>query len=472
METERHETEAGREGRILVIDDEPLIVKLLKHNLEKMGYEVLAAGNGREGLEVVEREPVDVILLDIMMPEMDGMEVLRRLKAAERPVMIIMLTAKATIDTAVQCMKEGAHDFLSKPFDMDRLQITIRNALHTLRLSRQVEHLRAEVSEKFRFDQIIGKSRGIKQVCNLVAKVLDVDITVLITGESGTGKELIARAIHYRGRRKDGPFVTVNCAAIPENLLESELFGHERGSFSGAVARRTGKFEQADGGTIFLDEIGEMDLALQAKILRVLQEREVERVGGHGAIPVDVRVVAATNRNLEELIQEGKFREDLYYRIAAFPIEVPALRERRDDIPLLAHHFLKQAAADCNKRLEGFTDRAMEALMAYDWPGNVRELENVISRAALLATTHEITCDDLPSLRRGLTEGPTPKAEPVESIVDLLPKEDILPFEVVEERIIRHALALADGNVTAAANRLQISRATLYRKLKSYGIEV
>ena len=459
------------EGRILVIDDEPLIVKLLKHNLEKVGYSVISAGNGREGLELLEEEQVDVVLLDIMMPEMDGMEVLRRLKAAERPLMVIMLTAKATIDTAVACMKEGAHDFLSKPFDMDRLQITIRNALQTLQLSRQVEHLRSEVSDKFRFDNIIGKSRGIKQVCGLVAKVLDVDITVLITGESGTGKELIARAIHYRGKRKDGPFITVNCAAIPENLLESELFGHERGSFSGAVAQRTGKFEQANGGTIFLDEIGEMDLALQAKILRVLQQREVERVGGHTTIPVNVRVLAATNRNLQELIKEGRFREDLYYRVAAFPIDVPALRERRDDIPLLAHHFLKQSAADCNKRLKGFTDRAMEALVAYDWPGNVREMENVIARAALLATTDEITCDDLPALQHGLTSGPAPKAMAAESIVDLLPKEDILPFDVVEERIIRHALNLADGNVTATANRLQISRATLYRKLKAYGIE-
>ncbi len=459
------------EGRILVIDDEPLIVKLLKHNLEKVGYSVLSAGNGREGLELLEEEQVDVVLLDIMMPEMDGMEVLRRLKAAERPLMVIMLTAKATIDTAVACMKEGAHDFLSKPFDMDRLQITIRNALQTLQLSRQVEHLRSEVSDKFRFDNIIGKSRGIKQVCGLVAKVLDVDITVLITGESGTGKELIARAIHYRGKRKDGPFITVNCAAIPENLLESELFGHERGSFSGAVAQRTGKFEQANGGTIFLDEIGEMDLALQAKILRVLQQREVERVGGHTTIPVNVRVLAATNRNLQELIKEGRFREDLYYRVAAFPIDVPALRERRDDIPLLAHHFLKQSAADCNKRLKGFTDRAMEALVAYDWHGNVREMENVIARAALLSTTNEITCDDLPALQHGLTSGPAPKAVAAESIVDLLPKEDILPFDVVEERIIRHALNLADGNVTATANRLQISRATLYRKLKAYGIE-
>ncbi len=463
--------ELETEGRILVIDDEPLIVKLLKHNLEKVGYSVLSAGNGREGLEVLEEEAVDVVLLDIMMPEMDGMEVLRRLKAAERPLMVIMLTAKATIDTAVACMKEGAHDFLSKPFDMDRLQITIRNALQTLNLSRQVEHLRSEVADKFRFDNVIGKSRGIKQVCGLVAKVLEVDITVLITGESGTGKELIARAIHYRGKRKDGPFITVNCAAIPENLLESELFGHERGSFSGAVAQRTGKFEQANGGTIFLDEIGEMDIALQAKILRVLQQREVERVGGHATIPVNVRVLAATNRDLQELIKEGLFREDLYYRIAAFPIDVPALRERRDDIPLLAHHFLVQSAADCNKRLTGFTDRAMEALVAYDWPGNVREMENVIARAALLATTKEITCDDLPALQHGLTNGPAPTPAAVASIVDLLPKEDILPFEVVEERIIRHALNIAEGNVTATANRLQISRATLYRKLKAYGIE-
>jgi DNA-binding NtrC family response regulator len=368
-------------------------------------------------------------------------------------------------------MKEGAHDFLSKPFDVDRLQITIRNSIQTLQLTRQVEHLRSELSDKYRFESIIGKSRPIKHVCNLLSKVLDVDITVLITGESGTGKELIARAIHYRGGRKDGPFITVNCAAIPENLLESELFGHERGSFSGAVAQRIGKFEQANGGTIFLDEIGEMDLSLQAKILRVLQQREVERVGGRGNIPVNVRVLAATNRDLTELIKEGRFREDLYYRIAAFPIDVPALSERRDDIPLLAHHFLEGSAADCNKKLDGFSDRAMEALMAYDWPGNVRELENIIARAALLATTSQVTYDDLPSLQHSLTSGPPPKASAVESIVDLLPKEDILPFEVIEERIIRHSLQLAGGNVTTAANRLKLSRATLYRKLKMYGIE-
>jgi len=272
-----------QEGRILVVDDEPLIVKLLKHNLEKSGYEVLVAGNGREGLEVLEKEVVDVVLLDIMMPEMDGMEALRRIKASERPVLVIMLTAKATIDTAVSCMKEGAHDFLSKPFDVDRLQITIRNAIQTLQLTRQVEHLRSELSEKYRFESIIGKSRPIKHVCTLLSKVLEVDITVLITGESGTGKELIARAIHYRGHRKDGPFVTVNCAAIPENLLESELFGHERGSFSGAVAQRIGKFEQANGGTIFLDEIGEMDLSLQAKILRVCGSCSNARWSGSAA---------------------------------------------------------------------------------------------------------------------------------------------------------------------------------------------
>jgi transcriptional regulator with PAS, ATPase and Fis domain len=347
----------------------------------------------------------------------------------------------------------------------------VEQAIEMGRLRAENRMLQRELHSKYGFENIVGNSGVLRSVLDVVAKVADTDSTVLITGESGTGKELIARAIHYRGSRKDGPFITVNCAAIPENLLESELFGHERGSFSGAVAQRIGKFEQANGGTIFLDEIGEMDLALQAKILRVLQQREVERVGGRGNIPVNVRVLAATNLDLTELIKEGRFREDLYYRIAAFPIEVPALRDRRDDIPLLTHHFLEHSAADCNKKLDGFSDRAMEALMAYDWPGNIRELENIIARAALLATTSQVTYDDLPSLQQGLTSGPPPKASAMESIVDLLPKEDILPLEVIEERIIRHSLQLTGGNVTIAANRLKLSRATLYRKLKMYGID-
>jgi len=372
-----------------------------------------------------------------------------------------MMSAHGTIERAVRSMKLGAYDFITKPIERERLLITVKNALMTSSLKREVDELKSELKSKYTFKNIIGQSGVMQEAFKSVEKIVDSNVTVLIQGESGTGKELIARAIHYHSRtRSNKPFVAVNCTALPESLLESELFGHEKGSFTGAVGRRVGKFEQASSGTIFLDEVGLMSPATQAKVLRVLQEREFERVGGTELIKVDVRVISATNKDLEEAMKKGEFREDLYYRISVYPIKLPALRERKEDIPLLAAHFLKKYNEQENKQIEGISPEALELLMAYNWPGNVRELENAIERAVVLTTDNEIGAKELPAAVRSLGEK------------KLYESDNTLSswIEKLEEEALRQALLENEGNISKTAKKLGIGRATIYRKAKKYGL--
>jgi DNA-binding NtrC family response regulator len=448
---------------ILVVDDDKNICKMIEITLQKEKcYEVLTALSGESCLRQIRENKVDLVLLDIQMPGIDGIETLRRIKEEDPGIQVVMMSAHGTIERAVQSMKLGAYDFLTKPFGSERLLVTVKNALLAGSLKREVEELRSELRGRYQFDNIIGQSGAIQEVKKAIARVLDSNVTVLITGESGTGKELVARAIHYNGRRKNRPFVAVNCSALPESLLESELFGHEKGAFTGATQRRIGKFEQANGGTIFLDEIGLMSPSTQAKILRVLQEREFERVGGNELVRVDVRIISATNRNLEEAMKKGEFREDLYYRISVFPIHLPPLRERKEDIPLLAAHFLKKYSEQEGKQVDSISPDALELMMAYNWPGNVRELENAIERAVVLATTHEITPKELPASVRALGEKRIYESDQTLSSW----------IEKLEEQALRQALLECEGNISETARRLGIGRATIYRKAKKYGLPI
>ncbi|HQG45126.1 MAG TPA: sigma-54 dependent transcriptional regulator, partial [bacterium] len=388
-------------------------------------------------------------------------ETLHKIRDENPFIPVIMMTAHGTIERAVQSMKAGAYDFLTKPFARDRLLVTVNNALMNSSLRREVDELRSELKSKYAFANIIGQSGVMQDVFRAVEKVFSSNVTVLIQGESGTGKELIARAIHYNSAaRASKPFVAVNCSALPESLLESELFGHEKGAFTGALGRRIGKFEQANGGTIFLDEIGLMTPATQSKLLRVLQEREFERVGGNELVKVDVRVISATNKDLEEEMKKGEFREDLYYRISVFPIKLPPLRERREDIPLLAGHFLQKFARQEGKSIEGITPDALDLMMAYHWPGNVRELENAMERATVLANGTEISAKDLPAAVRSLGEK------------RIYESDNTLAswIEKLEEEALRQALLECEGNISQTAKKLGIGRATIYRKAKKYGL--
>ncbi len=446
---------------ILVVDDDKNICKMIEINLRKTKeYEVRTALNGESCLKAIREEIPDLVLLDIQMPGIDGIETLKRIRDEDPRIPVIMMSAHGTIEKAVQSMKLGAYDFISKPFPADRLLVTVKNALMTSSLKREVDELRTELKKKYHFDNIIGQSGKMQEVFRAMEKIIDSNVTVLIQGESGTGKELIARAIHYQSKRANKPFVAVNCSALPESLLESELFGHERGAFTGATGKRIGKFEVANGGTIFLDEIGLMTQVTQAKLLRVLQEREFERVGGNELVKVDVRVISATNVDLEEAVKSGTFREDLYYRISVFPIKLPPLRERKEDIPLLAAHFLDKFSKQENKNIEGIAPDAMELLMNYSWPGNVRELENAIERAVLLASTNEITPKDLPQNVRAIGER------------KVYEKESTLSswIEKLEEEALRQALLECEGNISKTAKKLGIGRATIYRKAKKYGL--
>lgn len=448
--------------QILVVDDDKNICKMIEINLKKeKSYEVSIATNGEACLKIVRESPPDLVLLDIQMPGIDGIETLKRIKEVNQKIQVVMMSAHGTIEKAVQSMKLGAYDFITKPFASDRLMVTVQNALTTYALKQELEELQKELKSKYQFENIIGQSGVMQDVFRAMEKVVNSNVTVLIQGESGTGKELIARAIHYHNKqRSNHPFVAVNCSALPESLLESELFGHEKGAFTGATNRRIGKFEMAHGGTIFLDEIGLMTPATQAKVLRVLQEKEFERVGGNELIKVDTRVIAATNKNLEEAVKKGEFREDLYYRIAVFPIKLPPLRDRKEDIPLLAAHFLNKYAQREGKELEGITPEALELLMAYHWPGNVRELENAIERAVVLANPPEITAKDLPPQVRALGE------KKVYELDNTLSSW----IEKLEEEALRQALLECEGNISKTAKKLGIGRATIYRKAKKYGL--
>ncbi len=453
---------AGRIYNILVVDDDKNIGKLVKSILllEK-NYEVFNVINGEAGLKFIREQLPDLVIMDIQMPGIDGIEALKKIKEYDSRIPVVMMSAHGSIEKAVKSMKLGAYDFITKPVDRDRLLITVKNALMTSSLKQEVDELKSELKQKYTFSNIVGQSGVMQEVFKSVEKVVNSNVTVLIQGESGTGKELIARAIHYHSQaRANKAFVAVNCTALPESLLESELFGHEKGSFTGASGRRIGRFEQANNGTIFLDEVGLMSPTTQAKVLRVLQEREFERVGGTDLIKVDVRVISATNRDLEDAMKKGEFREDLYYRISVFPIKLPSLRERKEDIPLLSAHFLKKYSDQENKEIEGISPEALELLMAYNWPGNVRELENAIERAVVLANDNELTVKELPSAVRSLGEK------------KLYETDNTLSswIEKLEEEALRQALLENEGNISKTAKKLGIGRATIYRKAKKYGL--
>jgi len=444
--------------KILVVDDEPAQRELVSGFLARHGFEVTTARDGAEALERFRREPVDLILTDQKMPGLSGLELTQAARAVNPEVAVVLMTAYGTIEHAVAAIKAGATDYLTKPLNLDELLHRLGQVRDHQRLLGENRELRAALQERHRVEGILGESGRMQEVLSLVRRVAASDATVLIRGESGTGKELIAKAIHYASRRAEGPLVRVNCAALPETLLESELFGHEKGAFTGAQATRRGRFELAHGGSLFLDEIGDLPPHLQVKLLRVLQEREIERVGSSRPIPVDVRLLAATHRDLEALVKAGGFREDLYYRINVVTLAVPPLRERREDIPLLLDHFLSKFARANGKTIRGLTREARDTLLRYDYPGNVRELENLMERAVVLTRDEVIGRADLPLSVRD--------AEPESGEATGLPAA----VEGLERRMIRDALARADGVQTRAAELLGISERVLRYKLRKYGL--
>ncbi len=443
--------------RVLVADDDLETCSLLREILTEEGYGVETAAGGREAAEKGTAAPVDVALIDVWMPDLDGLEVLRRVKSACADTIVIMMTAFGSIETAIKAIQEGAYDYVCKPFRLEEIKVTIRRALEQRRLVSENLRFRQELREKYRFENIVGSSERMLEVYKVVARVAPTRSTVLIEGETGTGKELIARAIHYNSPRADSPFVAIDCSALAESLLESELFGHVRGAFTGAVTEKRGLFEVAHGGTCFLDEVGELSTAMQARLLRVLQEQEIKRVGGTENLKVDVRVVAATNKDLSKLVADGAFREDLFYRLSVVTIVVPRLRERGDDIPLLATHFLRKYAALNGKPISHISPEAMASLVADEWPGNVRELEHAIERAVVLTSNRVILPEDL-SLK---FTGASGKVGSTGGAFTLR--------EVVTGHI-RAVLEQAKGNKKLAAQLLGVHRRTLYRLAKRYGI--
>jgi len=445
-----------RAGRILIIDDDESIRKVLGFILEEAGYLVETAPSGKEGVRTAREEDFDLVLTDIKMPDLDGITVLKEIKRIRPRLPVIILTAFGTVETAVEAMKQGALDYLTKPISRDELTLTVAKALKMHRLEQENAELKSSIREKYRFDNIVGLSPAMTKVFELVAKVAPTDASVLITGESGTGKELIARAIHYNSPRREARLVAVNCAAIPAELLESELFGHVKGAFTGAVKDKEGKFQAAHGGTIFLDEIGAMPITLQAKLLRALQEREIERVGDERPLAVDVRVVAATNRQLPDLIREGKFREDLFYRLNVVPIHLPPLRERLSDIPLLVEHFTKKYAPGGKVK---FSAEAVRSLQSYSWPGNVRELENFCERLILMRNSDTIGAEEVEQQLALVVE---------EQARMNVPGAVTLPE--MEKRAILEALERSRWNQSQAARELGIPRHVLIYRMKKFGI--
>jgi two-component system response regulator PilR (NtrC family) len=442
--------------RILVVDDEPSMQEMLGIMLQREGYEVTVVGSRAEAARALARGPADMVITDIKLPDGDGLEILRHVRSAAPETSVIVMTAYGSAQTAVAALKMGAHDYLIKPFDIDELKIVVRSALEKQRLEAENLLLKAEFRSQHALDRIIGVSPAMAGVFSLVRTVAPTASTVLLSGESGTGKELVAKAIHALSPRKDGPFISVNCGALTETLLESELFGHMKGAFTDAYQSRRGLFEAANRGTLMLDEIGETSPSMQVKLLRALQERKVRRVGGTDEVNVDVRVIAATNQPLEELVQVGRFREDLFYRINVIPIRIPPLRERREDVPLLAEHFLKRVSQEMGKQVQRISADAMTRLTHHSWPGNVRELENVIERAAIVATGRVITTADLPESFR---TGRPVEAEPTVEI------KIGTPLDEVKKTMLRETLKYTGGHKTRAARLLGIDRKTLYGNL-------
>lgn len=449
---------------ILVVDDEPAYRKMLAELLEGMDYSVQTAADGEQAVKMAQKLGYDLVITDLSLPKMNGTQVLSAVKRANPDTPVILITGYATVDTAIEAMKLGAYDYIAKPFNIDRIELVIERALERSRLIDENNYLRGELREKYGFDNIIGDNPQIQKAYVLAAQVAQTQATVLVLGETGTGKEFLARSIHYQSKRSQGPFVKVNCAALTETLLESELFGHEKGSFTGAIGRRIGRFEMSAGGTIFLDEIGDVSAATQLKLLRVLQEKQFERVGGSETLTVDTRIIAATNLDLAKAIKEGKFREDLFYRLNVITISLPPLRERKEDVKRLTEHFIGKYNLETGKQVAGISAEALAALEEYQWPGNIRELENCIERAVILTNNEIITPQDLyffsqeslvPAPASG---GPAPSDERLCSMKD------------VERQHIDRVLSACDWHMTRAAEILEIDRKTLRNKIREFGL--
>jgi len=445
-----------RKAKILIVDDEAIVRESLRDWLNDVGHQVFTAEDGHQALEILERQKPGIVIADLVMPGMDGIELMKRAKDILPDVEVIIITAYGSIPTAISAIREGAYDYIEKPFCPERVELLIEKLVKHQWLIEENHSLQQKLEERYRFEDIIAKSPKMQRVIEVIKVIAKSNATILITGDSGTGKELVARAIHAQSHRRGKPFVAVSCAALPESLLESELFGHEKGAFTGAYSQKKGKFEVANRGTLFLDEIGEMSANIQVHLLRVLEEKEFTRVGGNELIKVDVRVISATNKDIKKAVANGEFREDLYYRLNVVLVELPPLREREEDIPLLAQHFLRKFAAENRKEITGFSHEATDFLLKYEWPGNVRELENAIERAVILAKSSSIEVADLPQENLLLAQS----APPGESLRE------------VEKNHILNILSETGGNHSEAARTLGISRATLYNKIRAYGLTV
>ena len=445
--------------RVLVVEDEEKLRRVVELQLVSAGFEVDKAATAEEGVKVVDR--ADLVLTDLRLPNMDGLGLLALIRRQNAQVPVVVMTAYGSIETAVECMKAGATDFLLKPFSLDHLMQVVHKALEVRALRDENRQLKEELGRRYEYDNIIGRSEPMQEIFATIERVAPTRATVLLAGESGVGKDLIARAIHFHSPRRDRPLVKINCTAIPENLMESELFGYEKGAFTGAVTSKPGKFEQADTGTVFLDEIGDVPGPIQVKLLRILQEREFERLGSNVTRHTDVRIIAATNQDLRAALEQGTFREDLYYRLNVVPLNIPPLRERKQDIPFLANHFIRKLAADSGSAVESITDAAMERLMAYHWPGNVRELENVIERSLVLCRGSQLNAGDV-----RLESAPRPRSQNGQHF---LPEG--LTLDQYEQELIREALRRADGNKSHAARLLGLTRNALRYRLTQMGLE-
>ena len=448
---------------VLVVDDEPGMREFLEIMLTKEGYEVSIASNGEEAIEKIGKESFDLAIVDIQMPGINGIEVLRNTREKNYNTTIIMITAFASHESAIEAMKLGAYDYITKPFKIDEIKLVIKKSLDKNVLEKENTRLKKELDTKYGFENFIGSSNSIQQIFSLINRVSELNVNVLVSGESGTGKELVARAVHYSGSRKDGPFIPVNCGAIPETLIESEFFGHAKGAFTGATRDKKGLFEEANGGTIFLDEIGDLPIHLQVKLLRVLEEKKVRPLGKTESVSIDVRIISATNKNLEQEIMDNKFREDLFYRLNVIKVAMPPLRERKDDIPMLALHFLHKFATEMDKKITGISNEALEELEKYHYPGNIRELENIIARCVALETNEIIKKDSLPKLN---TEGD------YIDLTDTLNAKDSIDSVLgdVEKQIIENALKSSRGNKSETAKMLGITLRSLRYRLDKHRI--
>ncbi|MFQ5840160.1 MAG: sigma-54-dependent transcriptional regulator [Candidatus Methylomirabilales bacterium] len=454
----------SREGRIVVIDDEPDMLESCARILRRLGHDVRTAATGPEGLDLVKADPPAVVLTDLRMSEMDGLQVLQEVKRIDPEIVVLVFTAFATIENAVEAVKAGAFDYIPKPFTVEQLEVAVGRAFEQRSLREENRRLRDQLADTYKFENIVGRSLPMLEVYELIKKVARSDANILIVGESGTGKELVARSLHVNSWRSVYPFVPVDCASLPEHLLESELFGHEKGAFTGAYAARAGLFEVGNRGTVFLDEVGELPLNLQVKLLRVLQERQVRRVGGNRLVDVDVRVISASNRDLKALMADGHFREDLFYRLHVIGIELPPLRERSGDIPLLAQHFLKHYVKREQRRMKGITDEAMGLLERYHWPGNVRELQNVIERAVVLIEGEYVTARELPEHLREKAEG----GEDI-SVSELsLKAAKQRAVQSFERAYLTRVLGIHGGNISKAARAAGVDRKTIHRLLRKH----